>query len=89
MLREGLMTAQEVATYLRCSVSTVRRFVMRGEIPHYRLGKMVRFRRREVDSWLALYREGELLPDIRSAPVNLDQLSLFGAESFQAPVAPG
>ena len=83
------MTAQEVATYLRCSVSTVRRFVMRGEIPHYRLGKMVRFRRREVDSWLALYREGELLPDIRSAPVNPDQLSLFGAESFRAPVAPG
>ena len=82
MLREGLMTAQEVAAYLRCSVSTVRRFVMRGEIPYYRLGKMVRFRRREVDSWLALYREGELLPDIRSAPVNPGVLAARASSSM-------
>ncbi len=52
MLKEGLMAAQEVATYLHCSVSTVRRLVRRGKIPHYRLGKMVRFPgARSITGW--------------------------------------
>jgi excisionase family DNA binding protein len=79
MLKEGLMAAQEVATYLHCSVSTVRRLVRRGKIPHYRLGKMVRFRRREIDNWLALHHEGERVPEVKSSSINPDQLSLFGA----------
>ena len=80
MMKEQLMTAQEVAAYLRCSLSTVRRLVVRGKIPHYRLGKMVRFRRREIDSWLTMYRVGEVPTDVRSELVNPDQLTLFERE---------
>ena len=80
MAREALITAQEVADYLRCSLSTVRRFIGRAEIPHYRLGKLVRFRRSEIDSWLALHHEGEVQPAGRSVHFNPDQLSLFGPE---------
>ena len=80
MLKERLMTVQELASYLRCSVTTVRRIVARGEIPHYRLGKMVRFRRREVDAWLTAYHEGEEFPDPKQALLQSDQLSLFDAE---------
>ncbi len=80
MLRERLLTAPEVAAYLRCSVSTVRRLVGRGEIPHYRLGKMVRFRRREVDVWLRANSVGELPADPRVPPVDPAQMSLFGDE---------
>tara|TARA_Y100000588_G_scaffold326315_1_gene360658 strand:- start:47 stop:307 length:261 start_codon:yes stop_codon:yes gene_type:complete len=79
MAREALITVQQVADYLNCSVSSVRRFVMRQQIPHYRLGKLVRFRRSEIDSWLSLHREGDL-PAGRPSDFNPDQLPLFGPE---------
>lgn len=80
MARESLITVQQVADYLCCSVSSVRRFIMRQEIPHYRLGKLVRFRRSEIDSWLALHREGDLSGGSRLINFNPDQLPLFGPE---------
>jgi len=77
MVKERLMTAGEVASYLSCSLSTVRRLVVRGKIPHYRLGKMVRFRRGEIDTWLAMHQAGEVPADVRPSMVNPNQLSLF------------
>lgn len=80
MGKEMLMTARDVAEYLQCSLSTVRRMVMRGKIPHFRLGKLVRFRRGDVDAWLRLYHEGELPPGRARPPVpHRDQLFLFDA----------
>lgn len=80
MPREGLMTSRDVARYLRCSVTTIRRLVARADIPYFRLGKMVRFRRTEVDAWLVLHHEGELPPDSSREPLeHPDQLFLFGS----------
>ena len=70
------MIAGEVAAYLRCSPSTVRRMVRRGQIPHYRFGKLVRFRLSEIERWLALQQEGAALLRGKTPP-NSDQLSLF------------
>ena len=80
MARDRLMTARDAAAYLRCSVSTVRRLAHHDELPHYRLGKMVRFRRSEIDGWLTLHHEGNL----SSAPMafNPNQLSLFDSDAF-------
>ncbi len=81
MPREGLMTSQDVSRYLRCSVTTIRRLASKGEIPHFRLGKLMRFRRSEVDAWLNLHHEGELPPDGSREPLmHPDQLFLFGGE---------
>ena len=71
------MITGEVAAYLRCSPSTVRRMVRRGQIPHYRFGKLVRFRLSEIERWLALHHEGSALLRGRAMPSNIDQLSLF------------
>lgn len=76
MVREKMMIVGEVAAYLRCSPSTVRRMVRRGQIPHYRLGKLVRFRLSEIERWLALHHEGAALLRGKAMP-NPDQLSLF------------
>jgi excisionase family DNA binding protein len=85
MPREGLMTAQEVSRYLNCSVTTVRRLVGKAEIPHFKLGKMVRFRRSEIDAWLLQHHEGELPADgSREPTVHPDQLFLFGREVGQS-----
>ena len=75
-----MMVAGEVAAYLRCSPSTVRRFVRRGQIPHYRFGKLVRFRLSEIERWLALHHEGSALLRGKAMPSNIDQLSLFPTE---------
>ena len=72
-----MMISGEVAAYLRCSPSTVRRMVRRGQIPHYRFGKLVRFRLSEIERWLALHHEGAALLRGRAMPSNIDQLSLF------------
>ena len=81
MAREGLMKSKEVSRYLRCSVTTVRRLVAKGQIPHFRLGKLVRFRRNEIDAWLNMHHEGDLPPDGAREPlVHPDQLFLFGRE---------
>jgi len=79
MVKERLMTAGEVASYLSCSLSTVRRLVARDEIPYFRLGKMVRFRRADIDAWLALHQGGEIPGESSSAVEGRDQLSLFDA----------
>lgn len=71
------MIAREVAAYLRCSSSTVRRMVRRGQIPHYRFGKLVRFRLSEIERWLVLHHEGSGLLRGRAVASNSDQLSLF------------
>ena len=49
---EEVLTAKELARYLRCHVSTLYRLVNRGEIPHFRLGSDIRFRRSAIDKWL-------------------------------------
>ena len=79
MRREGLMTSQDVSRYLRCSVTTIRRLAGKGEIPHFRLGKLVRFRRSEVDAWLNQHHEGEVPTDKTREPLlHPDQLLMFG-----------
>ena len=80
MARDRLMNARDAAAYLRVSLSTIRRLVQDGELPHYRLGKMVRFRRREIDGWLALRRQGDLPPE--PAAFNPNQLSLFDRDAI-------
>ena len=78
MVKERLMTMHEVAEYLQCSLSTVRRWVARGKVPHYRMGKMIRFRRSELDRWLDTYREGDWpLVEPGELQMEPDQLSLF------------
>ena len=80
MPKEGLLTANDVAGYLRCSVSTVRRLVVRAEIPHFRVSKLVRFRRSDIDAWLLKHREGEVAAEGVKPEDHPDQLALFGRE---------
>ncbi|NKB72535.1 MAG: helix-turn-helix domain-containing protein [Candidatus Latescibacteria bacterium] len=79
MAKEGLLTADEVAQYLQCSVSWVRRLAARGQIPHYRLGGLVRFRHSEVERWLAEHHYGGGHPQSRRDDPN--QLTLFGQDN--------
>ena len=47
-----IMTAKEVADYLRCHISTVYRLAKTGKLPGFRLGADWRFREDALQTWL-------------------------------------
>jgi len=47
-----IMTAKEVADYLRCHISTVYRLAKNGKLPGFRLGADWRFREDALQNWL-------------------------------------
>lgn len=46
------MTIEEIAAHLRTKVSHIRELVYRDEIPHSKLGRLLRFHRQTVDDWM-------------------------------------
>lgn len=48
-----ILTLEEVAAYLKAGKRTVYRLAQNGKIPAFKLGGTWRFRRSELDSWIA------------------------------------
>ena len=49
----SLLNIRETAAVLRLSVSTIRSWVLNRRIPFVKLGKAIRFRRVDVDAFIA------------------------------------
>jgi excisionase family DNA binding protein len=50
----ALMNVEDLSALLRCSARTVRRMADSGQMPRpVRLGSLVRWRRSDIDAWLA------------------------------------
>ncbi len=52
-----LLTLPEVASALRVSPKTIRRLVAGRGLPHYRLGRVLRFDPADVSRWLTARKE--------------------------------
>ena len=50
---DEILTLDEVAVYLKAGKRTVYRLAQKGEIPAFKLGGTWRFRRSELDRWIA------------------------------------
>lgn len=50
--QKNLLTISEVALYLNIRQKTIYAKVSAGEIPHYRIGRLIRFRIDEINAWL-------------------------------------
>lgn len=48
-----ILTLEEVAAYLKAGKRTVYRLAQKGGIPAFKLGGTWRFRRSELDAWIA------------------------------------
>lgn len=48
-----ILTLEEVAAYLKAGKRTVYRLAQQGDIPAFKLGGTWRFRRTELDRWIA------------------------------------
>ena len=52
LLNDSLMTPDEIARYLRVSKSMMYKLVAGSAIPHIHVGRILRFRKSEVDRWM-------------------------------------
>ena len=48
-----ILTSEEVAEYLRTNIETVKRMARAGRLPASKLGRNWRFRKTDLDEWLA------------------------------------
>lgn len=48
-----ILTLEEVATFLKAGKRTIYRLAQKGDIPAFKLGGTWRFRRSELDQWIA------------------------------------
>jgi len=49
---ERLLDTAQIAEQLNMSVSTIRKWVHYGFIPHVKLGRAVRFREKDIETWI-------------------------------------
>ena len=49
---EGWMSTNDVADHLGVHVDTVRHWANKEGMPHARFGKLLRFKRSEIDAWM-------------------------------------
>jgi len=57
---EKFLTVFEVASLLSVRPSTVYQWASLGEIPHYRLGRIVRFKRKDLEAWVENFRKEKM-----------------------------
>jgi excisionase family DNA binding protein len=54
-----LLNVKQVARYLQLKESTIYSWAQDGKIPAIKIGRTWRFRRSDLDSWLARHLKGE------------------------------
>jgi excisionase family DNA binding protein len=52
LMQEKLLSADQVASYLKVDKFTVYRLVSRKKIPAFKVGNQWRFKRKMIDAWL-------------------------------------
>jgi excisionase family DNA binding protein len=50
VIANGFWDIADLSSYLKVKVKTI--YAMTSDIPHYRVGKLIRFRKQEIDAWL-------------------------------------
>jgi excisionase family DNA binding protein len=46
------LTVKELSQYIKLKEKTIYSFVNKGSIPHYRINKLIRFNKDEIDHWM-------------------------------------
>ena len=58
MTDEEFYTSTELAKLLKITQRTVYNLMERGDLPYYEIGRVKRFRKKEVEAYLARQRRG-------------------------------
>jgi len=52
-LSEDILTIEEVSVWLKVKESFLRALIYQHRIPFFKLGRLVRFRKRDLEKWMA------------------------------------
>jgi len=62
--QDGFWDIRDLSNYLKVKIKTL--YALVPEIPHYRVGKLIRFRKQEIDSWMEDRRGTVFSKDLKS-----------------------
>jgi excisionase family DNA binding protein len=54
---DRLLTPRQLSAYIGLEVGTIYNRVSRGEIPYEKAGRLLRFRKSDIDAWLSAHNE--------------------------------
>jgi len=68
-LEKAFLTVEDVSAYLNVKPSTIYSWAKVVGIPHFKLGKMLRFKRSEIDAWMEAHRGNGINPEIKAKEI--------------------
>jgi len=63
-MEEKFLTVDQVAGYLSLSKATLYQWASEKKIPHYKMGRAIRFKQTEIESWL--------LEECKQEPISIE-----------------
>ena len=76
-MEKEFLTITDLSQYLNLKESTIYAKVEGGILPHYRIGRLIRFKKAEIDHWM----EGQ-----RRAPGDIPLSKLFKPKNNSSPI---
>jgi excisionase family DNA binding protein len=68
-MTKEFLNIDELSEYLSIKKSTLYSMVENGELPHYKIGRQLRFRRDDLEIWLESHRKNEINPEKRAKDI--------------------
>jgi excisionase family DNA binding protein len=77
------LAIQDLSVHLKIKVKTLYCLVEENRIPHYRVGKLIRFKRSEIDAWMEGNKKGcvaseqvamKALGPVRKPKIDIDRI---------------
>ncbi|MDH4227160.1 MAG: helix-turn-helix domain-containing protein [Deltaproteobacteria bacterium] len=59
------LTIKDIAEHTKIKTKTIYHLVSIGEIPHFRIGRLIRFKLDEVEAWMISKKAATPAPDLR------------------------
>lgn len=72
-MKNGILTVQEVSSYLRLHPSTIYRMLKKNQLPAFRVGSDWRFTVEAIDKWRTAVESGAVVPPSDSHRVRSDR----------------
>lgn len=78
------LAIQDLSVHLKIKVKTLYCLVEENRIPHYRVGKLIRFKRSEIDAWMEGNKKGcvaseqvarKALGPVRKPKIDIDRVA--------------
>lgn len=79
---KAVLSPDEAAALLSCSAQFIYRQAASGELPSYKLGRLVRFHRADIDAWLQRHRRERKVPRLNGGEVSEEEKRLAVREAL-------